>query len=482
MPIAYDDGTVYESEWHEHNGITMQQEEQQSEAPLKITVHPEPKPKETSSIGFSDIMTSIGNDLSKFGSQLADAITLGPKLMEKVYNGEIDPTSEEGIKAVNDVAMTFGLGGIATAPLRQGAGMFGGELGAKAGASRPTFYSLGKKNVLDQADEAFRAGKTPEQVFKEYGVVIGPDEKLRFEFSDKGARLKTENMTLQDSKHNLDAKVPQYMTPYSRTTLEKDVLGNSLNFVEKGPKTVGDILDHPTLYKHYPDIKDIKLDGGPLFDFLGGIRGWHIPDKNQIFVRGDTEKEMLSTLLHEVQHAIQTREGHARGGNPKQFIPTPEVFDEVAKKAVELDTQLKTRWVLDGVKEEINKELLPEWKKRYWVGEIQHADLSYALKEYAKEGEFKNPLHEALVRLVYQKDPDLLKDTMTLVDAKILTNKLEHEAHTKYKQLFGEFEARLTQERQGMTDAERKANFLKEGKEFKETYPEGVIPSDSIVY
>lgn len=147
---------------------------------------------------------------------------------------------------------------------------------------------------------------------------------------------------------------------------------------------LGDYLEHPELYKQYPELKDITLELNPNIDNAGsyidsGIAPRHIqlrvdpfwrnesvqthmsalkeyqtaltdesalnrlandakisPDKLREYLPGwiNDEKKVIehfkkelpygndqvkSTLLHEIQHAIQEKEGFARGGNTSEF-------------------------------------------------------------------------------------------------------------------------------------------------------------------
>lgn len=78
-----------------------------------------------------------------------------------------------------------------------------------------------------------------------------------------------------------------------------------------------DILYHPILYSHYPQLALL-----PIFYFYGdkGGRGDFYFSDNEAggYILMDGSKQhgnSLSILLHEVQHAIQHKEGFSRGGN-----------------------------------------------------------------------------------------------------------------------------------------------------------------------
>ena len=82
---------------------------------------------------------------------------------------------------------------------------------------------------------------------------------------------------------------------------------------------LGDVLDFPELYEAYPQLKKLTV----WVDDLGkGTRGQLTTDGFGGFIITlnetllDDVLQMRSTLLHEVQHAIQDIEGFAKGGNP----------------------------------------------------------------------------------------------------------------------------------------------------------------------
>ncbi|MDR2566784.1 MAG: hypothetical protein LBC97_12185 [Bifidobacteriaceae bacterium] len=75
--------------------------------------------------------------------------------------------------------------------------------------------------------------------------------------------------------------------------------------------TVKDLLRHPTLFAVYPELKDIPVQ---VYDGIGAAL---VTARRKIdFIEIGTENpigRLHSTLLHELQHAIQSLEGHAHG-------------------------------------------------------------------------------------------------------------------------------------------------------------------------
>lgn len=77
--------------------------------------------------------------------------------------------------------------------------------------------------------------------------------------------------------------------------------------------SMGDLLDHPRLFRAYPELADIPVRFGKADVNSGGFT----PDTNSIHLRSPTPNDMKMVLLHEIQHYIQQKEGFSPGSNPK---------------------------------------------------------------------------------------------------------------------------------------------------------------------
>lgn len=124
-----------------------------------------------------------------------------------------------------------------------------------------------------RATQMERAGVTPDKIFAATGMFRGANKKWRTEIDDSGAAL----------------------------------TGRS------GP-TLGAALDHPKLYEVYPALKEMQAD-------ITRRAQIGVPDSGRydgkISARVDDEKARLEMALHEVQHAIQHREGWPIGTTPE---------------------------------------------------------------------------------------------------------------------------------------------------------------------
>lgn len=144
-------------------------------------------------------------------------------------------------------------------------------------------------SLLEQAERDLASGKDPETIRQETGWFKGVDGKWRFEIDDSQISF----------KQNFDE------TDNALSVLQKS--GNSNQPVA----TVGDILNAPELFAAYPDIAKINVVNSN-DDYTAG--GYSSDD----FISLDSNlpvNKIKSTLLHELQHAIQNREQFAYGGS-----------------------------------------------------------------------------------------------------------------------------------------------------------------------
>lgn len=124
-------------------------------------------------------------------------------------------------------------------------------------------------------------------------VFDGVDGKPRFEINDSNASINKKYLSTAINGSGMDYRKIRYNT------------------------TVGDVLNHPELYKQYPELKDIKvgtMNDGP--SVTGLLKGQYDPATKTIYLNKNlAPEEAKSTLLHELQHAIQSKEQFSGGGS-----------------------------------------------------------------------------------------------------------------------------------------------------------------------
>ena len=233
----------------------------------------------------------------------------------------------------------------------------GGPNGGPGGGIRRSFAGEGAatadKMALATARQRIEAGENAETVRKDTGWFNGVDGKWRFEISDSDASIKDRSKwtakidglkSMRDAalKRKFEAEEkrnaflrsrgesPSRISSETKREPEFKALVKALNTaelaVEKsrsnvfmaeqdgGLIKVGDVLDHLALFSAYPKISEtrVAIDNG-----LQKGNAAYSPESNTITIPGmDDSKQLLTVLLHEIQHGIQNIEGFATGGSP----------------------------------------------------------------------------------------------------------------------------------------------------------------------
>jgi len=159
------------------------------------------------------------------------------------------------------------------------------------------------KAALSKAQQMLDAGADNRDVWSQTGWFRGPDGKMRFEIDDSRAGIRLDG--------------PKFGT----SDMDK----------------LSETLDHREIFKAYPSTKNINTTWS---DAPGGgsyseQRSWaeyiDLP-------KGANPADKRSIALHELQHAIQQREGFARGGNPEmmrgyanQYRSAKGMFDDAVQ-------------------------------------------------------------------------------------------------------------------------------------------------------
>ena len=197
---------------------------------------------------------------------------------------------------VSQLAMDVGTGGLGGAALtKAGADLAGYTTGMFVPARKVA------PELAQKADDMRMVGKTDKKVFSETGIHKGAEGIDKLEIPDGNAKIKKQySGTAKGIQNNIKA----FQVP------------------------VEEVLDHPVLYKAYPEIKDVKITfnaDDPIFktNVEGGGRvvGMYKPDLKEIVVNPlpmPSAQQKKEFILHELQHAVQEREGFALGSNPRK--------------------------------------------------------------------------------------------------------------------------------------------------------------------
>lgn len=168
-----------------------------------------------------------------------------------------------------------------------------GALGIFAGRRAKT----ADLDALARAEAMAKSGADRSSIWSDTGWFRGADGQWRFEIDDRGTKIK----------------------PY-------------MSRAEGGDVPLSDTIAHPDLNRAYPGMFD--GDGVLVgYDRADTARGQYRYDSDSIRVSAPQESDMgqaRSVLLHELQHAIQNREGFAPGGRASDFTSGP-MFDPKAR-------------------------------------------------------------------------------------------------------------------------------------------------------
>jgi hypothetical protein len=285
------------------------------------------------------------------------------------------------------------------------------EVGMFVGAGSKAF----DKAMAFAATKLEKKGVSPQEIWKETGTVRGPDGQWRQEISDKEAFIKG-NKPFEDV----------IMGAYDRGVLET---GDQLYRTN-----VGDVMYHNPLKQAYPELMAIETQMMRKGSNARGSLGTDKASNEQILsVKKDlSPEEARSTMLHELQHAVQEKEGFAVGGN--------------------VDTMARLRsTIYDKI-----------------------GDLNSQMGSYVKAMDAStDPLEKAALKQQYDA---AMEERMKLVPFAQL------EPMDAYRSLIGEAEARLTQTRRDLNSAQRKKFFPFEFQD-KNLNPYGLdVPPNMLIH
>lgn len=326
-----------------------------------------------------------------------------------------------------------------------------------------TFYQFAGEHskeadlfALSTAKQRLAAGEDSERVRVDTGWFMGPDGKWRYEISDADAKQKPQDEWDRQIKERrrelyfLEQKVDSNKLKGKDLRDAKKAITRAqiaLNEATSAQGTVGYVLDHPKLFAAYPHIAAIQLHfdanfdkGNAYYDDAHGSKRITIGAKGLL-----KDESFLSSLLHEIQHAIQDKENFAIGGMPfDSSLPTDiEFARQINNQYAELKAQIKgSPEYIEFTQNFIRS--LPDSERYVFTrrGEKlnEPLDVSNDLAENAAYEKFLLPIEEGRRQAV-----------SAFLDA----GNSVSERFAVYRYLAGEVEARNTQARQKLNEQER---------------------------
>ncbi|MBR1437868.1 MAG: hypothetical protein IJ587_04960 [Synergistaceae bacterium] len=156
-----------------------------------------------------------------------------------------------------------------------------------------------------------RLGLTPKKLWLATGWMKGKEGKWRYELPD--GKLLNKNLRELHKLYGwlLDVqKKSNEMSSYTLSPSEK----RQYNRIENYDSSLHTLFDAPELFEAYPDLRNIKV----YFDDLGKDTSavYNSVSDNIILNHSiQSAQEIRKSIIHELQHAIQMREGFAAGSN-----------------------------------------------------------------------------------------------------------------------------------------------------------------------
>ncbi|WP_440429177.1 LPD38 domain-containing protein [Phocaeicola plebeius] len=313
---------------------------------------------------------------------------------------------------------------------------------------------------LNVAREMEKSGKDAKSIKIATGWERGADNKWRYEEEDfeyipKGnAREKSllerepwhkELMSLSDKVYNGEKLSNEEEVRFDELSKKETELKDSLK--KSDIKFLDDYVSDNTLFKEYPELKQVKVEfyDGSFFD--GGSYSHH---DMTIRINNNSPLDAKSILVHEVQHAIQHIEGFSRGGNSRTYRnylnslkekrDAWSMIDEFEEKSKELGSDASKMDVYKAVRDEYTSLGMSFGDGIMPSRDAFDKGFNLWARGYDKEG--------------YE---DAYKEYQNLIEKFGLG-----ESKDRYHELSGEVEARNVQSRLNMTPEERRSTLASE--------------------
>lgn len=242
------------------------------------------------------------------------------------------------------------------------------------------FARTADKETLERAKQMLEGGASAEDIFRETGWFKGADGQWRFEIDDSkmefrrdgDVRLMEEEpyrrmQELSDKWAASFEKGGEELTEAESAELEA-LQDQYVDRVWEEKYELQDFLKHDDLYRAYPKLRHMSLIFRPMSieDY-----GYYSPKDGAIVMNSALIGAPEKTLIHEIQHIIQSMEGFARGASPKYWNDRME--EGFSKKNA------------------AGEEMLPNELYRNTAGEIEARDVAARRNMSADERRARMP-------------------------------------------------------------------------------------------
>lgn len=216
----------------------------------------------------------------------------------------------------------------------------------------------------------------------------GRDNMMRFEIDDSESKATPQFATvhtrdeLDDIFSGHSYEDDGFMSPYDPSYTDSQ---------EKMYSTLGDVFSHRDLFRQYPELSDMPVVVDKTMD--KDTLGYYDPNKGLIAISSDIAKDAdatRSTLLHEIQHAVQRIEGFETGTG------------SVNMDVIDIKMAAKNSPTIKNIEAEYEKEL-----DNYLNSSIE------IKKDFISEGGKKlaESIKEFELRLIAEKSSTVFKDS-----------------------------------------------------------------------
>jgi hypothetical protein len=144
---------------------------------------------------------------------------------------------------------------------------------------------------------------------------------------------------------------------------------------QKSPVPLTQVIDHPELFQAYPELAKVTVQAENLPGYKGSFTPSGTSSIGKIRLKDGDPESVRSTLLHEIQHAIQRIDGTTGGSNPAK---EQKFSKETKNKLQELTAEINA-----------GKQLPPEQvgALRNFIGRYNLDQKQGRVKYMNKEGE-----------------------------------------------------------------------------------------------
>jgi hypothetical protein len=232
-----------------------------------------------------------------------------------------------------------------------------------------------------------------------------------------GSRFKTTGKPVSVPMYGRAYEIPDNFSSLNPQALEK------VTKAFGGGGKLKEILSHPSLYRDYPelsnlDVKTLGLFSNPATRAAYGDQTIFLPPTKSTTAEGRL-KELHSSLLHEVQHAIQEIDKMPKGSNPSYYLPENFLNSfKAAQKSVEL-----------------SQGQVVDYLAKNYDGRLTYGDVLFKTKKFEEAVKKDKQLEDYVKQHDYTK-----KLSKKLVDKQTA-------AHDTYERVAGEAQSRAVQKR-----------------------------------